>query len=326
MRFDFLKQSAGPIGVDIGINAVRMVQFKTVKGRRTLLAGGSEPLPTGIEPYTGQWQRTVVEVIKSIYAGAPFKSRDVVTAIQCRDVFAKEIKIKPADYDTADDIVAGEVKKIVPFDPKDALIKRIELGGEDDDENQLRTILVMATEKAKVERHLAIFEKAALRVKAVTVFPIILTGCYSRMFGRRASDANVNVMLLSAQESRCNVIICKGSKILFARNISKGTDSLKTSQGKQEFIADIEACLRYFQSGRHLSVVEKIILFANEQVDGNLSDSVMTIAKGQSIPAHVGDVLKAVADKDIYSKGIDARDSQVDWTTAFGLALTGGNL
>lgn len=321
MWFNLLSQKTFPIGVEITAKFVRMAQLGLSDGQMKLVAGGSESLPEGIEPYSGQWQRCTIEAVRSIYSSGSFKSKDAVTVMPCVDVFSKEIKKRLNSGQAAEDFLNAEVKKLLPFESEGALIRHIILN-EHNESAEEKDILILAAEKFKVERHLAIFEKASLNVKAVTVWPIILVNSYVNFFGRRKTDSDTVVMLINASQTDCNVIICKQHDILFARTIPCGMSSLDHSKGVEKLVNEIEACIRYFQATDRTLAIERILLFANEGVDEKLIQCILMVAKKHTMPAHVGDVLNAVTNNDLFKRGIDAREAKSDWTTAFGLSLS----
>ncbi|MDD5135091.1 MAG: pilus assembly protein PilM [Phycisphaerae bacterium] len=321
MLLNFRSQKICPIGVEITEKFVRMAQIGLSDGQVKLVAGGSEALPEGIEPYSGRWQRCTIEAVRSIYSSAPFKSRNVITAMLCADIYSKEIKKKSAAGQPAGVFMDAEIEKLLPFQSQGAMVRHIVLN-ENNNSAAEKNILTLAAEKFKVERHLAIFEKAGLNVRAITVWPVILVNSYMNFFGRRKTDSDAVVMLLNATQTECNAVICRDHNILFARTIPHGINSLGQSSGGEKLVSQIEACIRYFQSTDRTSDIEKILLFANESMEHNLIECVLTVAKKHTVSAHIGDVLKAVANNDLFRRGIDARDAQSDWTTAFGLSLS----
>jgi len=319
--FKFFSQKAFPIGVEITAKTVRMAQLGLFDGRVRLIAGGSWALPDGIEPYSGQWQRCTIDAVRSVYSAAPFKSKDIVTVMPCVDVFCKEIKKRLNPGQDAGLALDAEAKKLLPFADNGAMVRHIVLNGNRGPAEE-KDILILAAEKFKVECHLAIFEKARLNVKAISVWPVILVNSYVNFFGRRKADAEAAVMLLNASRDDCRVVICRGSGILFARMIPFGINSLNQSMGAEKLIAQIEACIRYFQNTDRTSTIERILLFANDGAGQELVQCVLAVAKKHTIAAHIGDVLRAVDNNDLFKRGIDARGAKDDWTTAFGLSLS----
>ncbi|MGA2914914.1 MAG: pilus assembly protein PilM [Sedimentisphaerales bacterium] len=321
MLFNIFAESIFPIGVEITPGFVRMAQLGRDGGQITLIAGGGQSLPQGLEPYSGRWQRCVIDVVKSIYSSAPFKSKKAVTIIPSTDVLSKEIR-KNLDKKDSEEIINTEARKLLPANSHGAIVKYIVLN-QDSDLADEKDVLILAAEKYKVERHLAIFEKAGLDATAVTVWPVVLVNCYTNFFARRKTDVDSVVLLINAAATGCNAVICRQNDILFARAIPYGIDNLNESNDAEKPASEIEACIRYFQNTIRTATVERIILLANEGIDSRLVRCVLNVAKKYALPAHIGDTLAAVAaNQDTYKRGIDSRGPKNDWTTVFGLSLS----
>jgi hypothetical protein len=151
---------------------------------------------------------------------------------------------------------------------------------------------------------------------------MVLVNCYVNFFGRRKTDTDIIVLLVNATETECSVVICRQQEILFARTIPYDINLIKSMSGAEKFISEIEACVRYFQANSKTNVIERIILLANKGTEERLIRCVLDVAKKHAVPAHIGDVLLAVANADIYKRGIDGRGLKDNWTTTFGLSLS----
>ena len=88
-------------------------------------------------------------------------------------------------------------------------------------------------------------------------------------------------------------------------------------------MSELEACSRYFESAPQGGRIQRLIFFSGRSVEKNICEKVGQLAQKMQIPAQIGDVLGAVEIPQSNRIGIDRRGSQVDWTTAFGLSLTG---
>ncbi len=317
--FKLFAQKTFPIGVEMTAKFVRMAQLGLAGEQIKFVAGGSEPLPDGIEPYSGQWQRCAIEAIRNIYSTSPFKSKNVVTVMPSSDVFSKEIRKSLSEAGSAE-IINAEAKKLLPSSTEGALVKHIILN-ENKNSSDEKDILILAAEKFKVERYLAIFEKARLNVKAVTIWPIVLVNCCVNIFSRRRTDADTVVLLVNATATDCNIVICRQRNILFARVIPFGISAIAEPDNAEKLTCEIEACIRYFQTTVKTADVGRIILLANEEIDQRFARCVLAIAKKHALPAHIGDVFAAVTNADTYRRGIDGRGAEDDWTTPFGLSL-----
>ncbi len=314
----------GPIGVDMGDDIVKVVQLENNGKGVSLVAGDSEERPADVKPGSGDWQRWAIEAVKKLTANGRFHGRDVIAAMPASEVFIDHIKMpgtsnatksfsEPTNIndDKLADAVFPKIKQKLPFESDGALIKYIT--AEQD------SVLVIATERKKINRHLAIYEQANLQVKSIGVWPVALTNSYTRFFGRRKADIEVIVMLLDIEPNRTNVVICRHENLLFARSIPVGTKQLESHEMAARLVLELTACKRQFSSMQKNAHVERLIFLSGQA--GN-RDICATIAKQLEIPAQTGDCLAAVKTADPCRLGIDRRGCQVNWATAFGLSLS----
>ena len=180
----------------------------------------------------------------------------------------------------------------------------------------------MATEKQKIDRHLAIYEKAGLNVKSISIWPFAMANSYAAFFSRREDESNIIAMLMDVGRKHTNVVICKAKNVLFARLIPVGASELCQGEMAQKLIAEIDACGRYFESLSKDEKIERLIFLAGQNVDKSICEKIAELAKRMQVQAQIGDVLAAI---DVMPGcnfvDIDRRNSKIDWTTTFGLSL-----
>jgi hypothetical protein len=307
-----------PIGVDMGDDAMTAVQFEQNRTGAILIAAGSKNWPEDIEFGSSNWQRWAIKAIREMTANGRFHGRDVIAAIPANEVFIDHIKMPKIEKDKLEDALFSKIKQKLPFEADDAMIKY--LPAEDDN------VMVVAVERKKIDRHLAIYEEANLQIKSIAVWPTALTNSYARFFGRRKSDVEAIVMLLNIDKNYTNVVICRHKNPLFACSIPVGTKHLRTAPNggaTDEMIAklvlELTACRRRFGSMYEKAHIERLIFLSSHIVD---RDVCTTIAKQMEMPAQMGDCLAAVEEANINGLVIDRRGCEVNWATAFGLSLS----
>lgn len=328
---------SGPIGVYMDDDTMKMVQFANNGKDTSLTAVGSEKRPADVKPGSGNWQRWAIEAIKKLTANGKFRGRAVVAAMPASEVFIEHIKMPRINdgnpkrdkgrsggtpfykksqngsqtRDKLQDVVSSKIKQKLPFEYDDAMIKYIT--------TEQDNVLVIAIERKKIDRHLAIYEQANLQIKAIGVWPTALTNTYTTFFGRRKTDIEAVVMLLDIEPNRTNVVICRHKNPLFARSIPVGTNQLESDEMVTRLVLELTACKRQFGSMQKETRIERLIFLSGQAGD---RDICTTIAKQLEMPAQIGDCLAAVKTADVYRLGIDRRGCHVNWATAFGLSLS----
>ncbi len=310
--FDFLKNRTSSIGVDMGDDTLKLIQLENdgkTKGVK-LIAGASRSRPVDVKAGSGGWQRWAITAIRELTENGKFRGRDVTAAIPASEVFIEHIKM-PRTNDNTNEQVLAKIKHKLPFETEDVMIKHIPT--EDDN------VMVIAMERKKIDRHLAIYEQANLQIKSIGVWPAALANAYTRFFGKRKSDIEAIVMLLDMEPNRTNTVICRHKNLLFARSISMGTKQLDSKDAITRLVLELTACRRQFASMYKNTQIERLIFLSGNSVG---KDICTTIAKQMEIPAQLGDCMAAVEITNSYDVGIDRRGCQDNWATAFGLSLS----
>ncbi len=309
--FGFLKNNTYPVGIDISNDAVRVAQLKETRDGLVLIAGAGEECPSHIQPGSSDWQKWAIETLQLLATKHKFLNRDIIASIPAADVFIDHIKLPKSEGRNLDDVILSKVKQRLPFSPDQALVKYIT--AEDDN------VVVVATEREKINRHLAIYEKANLRIKTLGVWPLALTNSYNRFFGRRQADLKTVVMLIDLDSNITNVVICRHKNLLFARSIRIGIKQLKKSEDFSRLALELEACKKHFASMYKKATIERVVFISGAFVE---RDVYQKIAKKINIAAHVGDCLSAVKVLNNGQMDVDRRNCQINWATAFGLSLS----
>ena len=317
----FLKKHVYPAGIDVTVDGLKVAQLAFDGTYRYIQATGFEQMPEDIQYGTADWQKWVATTVKKIIKSGAFKGSNVITAMLPQDVFIDEVKVPRTAIAEPEEAAFKKVSAKLPFDPQQAMIQYIvvDLGINTDQVN----VLVLATGRQVVERHLAIYEKAGLDIKGIAVWPLVMANTYVKFFSRRQSEASVIAMLVDVTADTSKIIICRGSDLLFARAIPVGFLEINQGQMVQRLVSEMEACCHYFESLAKSAHIERLLFLSGRSVDASFCDKMAEFAAKMQIPAQIGDVLAAVESKE--RSAVDRRECSVDWTTAFGLSLSGAD-
>jgi len=311
--FGLGKKNSYPIGVDLGNDCLTLAQLANGSEDTVLIAGQYVNRPADIIPGTARWQRWAIDVMRESAREGHFKGKEVVAALPANEVFIDHIRW-PKKFDgKIEDAIFAKIKQKLPFEPleKNTLIKYIP--AEQDN------VIVLATERAVIDRHLAIYERAGLTLKSIGVWPVALAACYARFFGRRKTDLDSIVMLLDIQPDCTNVVISRHKNPLYACSIPVGTNQLKDEKLTGRLVMELTACRREFLSLYKNVQIERLIFLSGLAVD---PDVYRTIAKQLETQAQMGDCMAAIQMTDPERLGLDRRNGKVGWALAFGLSLS----
>ncbi|HUW18746.1 MAG TPA: pilus assembly protein PilM [Sedimentisphaerales bacterium] len=307
-----------PIGVDIGDDTIKMVQLSNNNSGKdvSLIAADSKNQPEELKTGSGNWQRWTIEAMHQMTANGKFRGREVIAAMPAAEVFIDHVRMRrmrdgEATEEKLQDAIFSRIKQKLPFEPDDAMIKYIPA----EDNN----VVVIAAERKIIDRHLAIYENANLKIKSIGIWPVALVNSYTAFFARRKADIEAVVMLLEIDACHTNAVACRYRNLLFARSIPIGANQLENGEMMARLVLELNACRRHFGSMYKNVPIERLIFLTSQSKSTNMCG---TIAKQLEMPAQTGDCLAAVKVAKPDRLGVDRRDSQVNWATAFGLSLS----
>jgi len=219
--FGLLKKRSHLIGVDLGNDCLKLAQLTNGTEEALLLAGQYVNRPAEIVAGTARWQRWAVDVMREATANGHFKGKEVVAALPANEVYVDHLRW-PKKFDgKIEDAIFAKIKQKLPFEPiqKNTMIKYIP--------TEQDNVMVLATERAVIDRHLAIYERAGLALSSIGVWPVALATCYAHFFGRRKTDLDAIVMLLDIQPDCTNMVISRHKNPLYACSVPIGAKLLK---------------------------------------------------------------------------------------------------
>lgn len=323
--FGIKKNQICPIGIDLGHGSLKLAQLGNNGIGTTLLAGNSKSTPEDMQPGSSSWQKWAIETIRLLTTYGHFHGKDVIAAMPTSDVFIDHMKMPKVKSGNVQDTLFAKIKQKLPFESLEENTMMQYIPTEEDN------VLIMATERRMIDRHLAIYEEAGLSIKSIGVWPAALVSCYVKFFGRRKSDLESVVMLICVEADCTNVVICRHSRLLLARSLPIGAEKLDDEQAAKRLVMELTACKRQFGLIYRSAQIERLIFLSGQSV---CRDIYATIARQLEMPAQMGDCLAAVEiDKSCritrndYARQelgdqIDRRDHHLNWAVAFGLSLS----
>lgn len=315
------KKTVYPAGIDLNSDYLKVSQLGLKEKGLYLNAAAIEARPEEIKFGSGDWQRWVVDTAKNMFSRGGFSGKGVIASIPSEDIFIDHIKVKcdPSEANL-EKTVFGMITSKLPFQPSGAMINYVVAGNSED--GRETDVVVMAAEREIVNRQLAIYEKAGLEIKGISVWPLAMANSYVKFFAKRQTDAETVAMLIDIDVNHSKIVITKKADLLFARMIPIGLMHLSSEESSSKLIAETEACCRYFEAFSRGQQVQRLVFFSGCSVEDDICNKVIKLAERLNVPAQIGDVLAAVEIGSSCDIAVDRRGCQVDWSIAFGLSLT----
>ncbi len=310
--FGFLKKQACPIGIDVDDDRVKLSQLEDSGNGLVLVSGVSRERPKDTSTGSSKWQRWLLDTVIDLTQKNSFVGKDVVASVPPRELFIDHLKIPKGAKSKLEESFINKVKQRLPFDPEQAVLKYIQ-----SDDN----VLVMVTDREKIDHHLAVYEQAGLNLKSIGVWPMALAKTYVKFFGRRKTDVDSIAMILDIAEKHSNILITRHVNPLFAKSVQIGADDFVGEEAVKRFILELTACRRHFGSLYKKDRIERMIFLAGNNTSVTMQGNFAMIAKQLDIPAQMGNCMAVVEVSDIRN-GIERRGCNFSWAGSFGLSLS----
>ena len=315
------RKTVYPAGIDLSSDYLKVSQLGLKDKGLFLNAAAIEARPEEVKFGSGDWQRWVVDTAKTMLSRGGFNGKGVIASIPSEDVFIDHINVKCAPTDSGlEKAVFKTITSKLPFNPSGAMINYVVAGNSEDGKET--DVVVMAAEREIVNRQLAIYEKAGLEIKGISVWPLAMTTSYVKFFGKRQSDADTVAILIDIDVNHSKIVIARQADLLFARMIPIGFKHLGSEEASTKLISESEACCRYFESFSRGQQIGRLVFLSGRGVDETICSKVSKLAERLQIPAQIGDVLAAVEIDSSCDIAVDRRGCQIDWAIAFGLSLS----
>jgi len=307
-----LTKTTCPIGVALSYDSLKMAQLATY-GEEIRIIGYKSITGVAHDPPDGPpWQRWAINALRYARAHGQFRGRDTVVALPPSGLFIDHVEYPRGGQSKLEDAIFAKIKRRIPTGwTRDSVIIKC-IPTEQDN------ALVMAVQRATIDRQLAVYERARLRVKSIAVWPMAMAKCYARLFGQHVRDRDAVVMLVDIQSNCTNLVICRDESPLFASSIPIGVRQLWGPGDTGRLVRELDLSAKQHVSLYRDAGIERLIF---------LSASRVTPEIGQALGAELGvPVQLANCEVTLGMENAAATDSngdpmQASWALACGLSL-----
>ena len=242
----------GPIGLDIGSQCVKLIQFNwDQEPRRRCGALGICRPKTERRPPEQRWQQ-VAAAIRQAHERRHFRGREVVIGLGAPELFVQNVRVAKVSGGEMDKIVRHEAAGRLPFAIDDAEVRFIEAADVKQGDVTKREVILLACQRATLAAALAAVDEAGLHVAAVDVEPAALLRCYAQQF-RRDEDQQQRALFAHLGATSSVVVIAKGTDVLFIKYIDVGGRQLDEAVGRHlEMTLSEAATLRRHNGDRRI--------------------------------------------------------------------------
>lgn len=317
-----------PIGVELGSTVAKLVQLRGTSDGVELSAFGAVPIPPSLRGNLTQRLAFLSEHLPSVLKSEHFKGRRCIFALPAENSFVRHIRVRPTDAHSLESAVRRVARDELPYPVHEAVLRHIEAGDVHRHGETWKEVIVVAVPNRTMDAYLAMTSRAGLEVVGVNVEPIAIVECFTGLFDL-SEPADRAVLYLNLGYNRIQVVIARGNRVLFARNLSfyppeageAAPPALEDAQ-IQEITEEIEKCLRYYVHTFQTEMVGSLVCTGDQAADLSLC---RRLAEGLNLPAQIGDPLRALhGNRDVPREATPPRCPGL--AVSVGLSLAGRDL
>jgi type IV pilus assembly protein PilM len=272
-----MARSKTVVGLDIGSNAVKLVQLKGSKRGYQLQAFGSTTLPPEAIIDGALMNSTViVGTIRDLIHDQRLKHKEVGIAISGHSVIIKKITLPSMTEEELDESIQWEAEQYIPFDINDVNIDVQVLTPESVDQGQMDVLLV-AAKKDMINDYLAVVQEAGLTPMIVDVAAFCVENAFEINYDLPTTET---IVLVNIGASVININVLSEGVTAFTRDISIGGNQFTEEIQKQLNVSYDEAEALKLGGGSASDAdsvvpqeVERVISSVSENLAGEIQRS-----------------------------------------------------
>jgi type IV pilus assembly protein PilM len=214
-----LKHRHSAIGIDIGRDKLKLVQFKAHGDGAELLAAAT--LPATFPQDDNGDASALAGALKKALAKGKFGSRRAVISLPNSEINVTPLTL-PADKPDIAQLVRWEAESFLGYDVENAIIDHVVLGEAKAAGERRLEVLAAAVQKDKVLRVLDLLARAGVMTEAIDIAPLAL--CRFLHTIHNGSDGVTAAVDLGARQT--HAVIMRNRELRMSRTIEIGSDSL----------------------------------------------------------------------------------------------------
>ncbi|VBB41887.1 Type IV pilus assembly protein PilM [uncultured Desulfatiglans sp.] len=222
------------VGVDIGSQAIKVVELAGTRRGRVLRSIGLAVLPDGaVEEGVIRQSSPVVELLRDLFAKLKIRNRNVAASLSGCSAMVKRITVRRSEGLSLEELIDEEAEQYIPFDVHQVNLDFDVLEGSGRAfgagwigaaEAELLDVMLVAAKKRIVEDRIQVLEQAGLNPMVLDVDAFAMQNAFEISSGRKnGCYALVN---LGAQEL-CINIVEDGIPIFSSDSPSAGSEITK---------------------------------------------------------------------------------------------------
>jgi type IV pilus assembly protein PilM len=210
-----------PIGLDIGRDAIKMLQLEVVGESLAAVAGALKEFPTDAKLQGGSRMALLPEMLRQMLRQNPFVGREIAAALPREFLHIKNLRLPLMPAEEMDSAVRFEARNVFPFDTEDAQVQCLPAGEVRQGNDVLQEVIVLAARNQDINGFVEQLHACGVVIRSLDVEACALFRSVERFTRRREDEQEVHV-LVDVGLGSTQVVIGKGREISFLKTIDIG--------------------------------------------------------------------------------------------------------
>jgi type IV pilus assembly protein PilM len=210
-----------PIGLDIGHNAIRMVQLAMVNDGIRVVAVERAPAPA-VDGASGAPDRDdLIRTIRQMLARSRFRGRNVVSTLPNEHLWITSVRLADAEVSAEDRMLRKEAAQRFGLNPDTDAIQYLPAGSVLQGEEAKREYIVLAAADGAIRDHVSMLEEAGLKPVGIDAAPCALFRNVERLL-RRQEDRERTIVFVDVGYYYTTVVFGRTGDIFLIKQMAFG--------------------------------------------------------------------------------------------------------
>lgn len=225
ISFKLKKKHYRPIGLDIGHDSVKMIQFVGDGDNLCIAAASKTAIDKDIYGDKSKCHQFIVSSINNMLASSNFTGKNVVSCLSGDDVKMTSLRLNEMERLQADTILKKEMADRFDLNLDEDQINYLDAGHVKHGDEIKTEYLMFAAYNEVVKNHINMLESCGLRPVSIDIMPCALFRSFERSL-RRTEDIERTSVFIDVGSKFTTVVFGRRGQINFVKQISVGSERL----------------------------------------------------------------------------------------------------
>lgn len=229
-----------PIGLDLGADAVKMIQLEVVDNTLSVVAAARQVMPEEARNQPELRLTLAMDAVRQLIRSGQFTGNSVVAALPREIVHVKNLRLPVMPAAELESAVNFEARNIFGFDTDKSSIRYLPTGEVRQGADTRLEVIALAAQQHEVDGFVEQLHRTGCRIESLDFEPSAVYRGIERFIRRREDENEVHV-LVDIGMRQTQVLIGKGRDISFFKAIDVGSRQLQQDVARKLGITEVEA-------------------------------------------------------------------------------------